>query len=84
MRWKLVRAVTASTMPHRRSKSERSASAYPALDDVVVPMDALGDTYFRLANHDRVGRAVRVSAQCATLSSLQLVHAESALSLKQF
>ncbi|KAK9832275.1 hypothetical protein WJX74_005187 [Apatococcus lobatus] len=47
----------------RRSKSERSAPAYPAVDDVVVPMDALGDTYFRLANHDRVGRAVRVSAQ---------------------
>ena len=47
----------------RRSKSERSAPAYPAVDDVVVPMDALGDTYFRLANDDRVGRAVRASAQ---------------------
>ena len=47
----------------RRSKSERTSAAYPAVDDVVVPMDALGDTYFRLANHDRVGHAVRVSAQ---------------------
>lgn len=45
------------------------APAYPAVDDVVVPMDALGDTYFRLANHDRVGRAVRVSAQYARAPS---------------
>ena len=41
------------------------------MDDVVVPMDALGDTYFRLANDDRVGRAVRASAQ-SVLSLLQI------------
>lgn len=34
-------------------------------------MDALGDTYFRLANDDRVGRAVRASAQ-SVLSLLQI------------
>ncbi|KAK9808822.1 hypothetical protein WJX72_004299 [[Myrmecia] bisecta] len=46
----------------RRAKAERVTAMYPADDDVVVPMDAIGEAYQRLANHGRVGRAVTASA----------------------
>ncbi len=45
----------------RRMKSDRSAG-YLAEGDVVVPMEAMGEAYYRLANNNRVGGAVKAGA----------------------
>jgi hypothetical protein len=45
----------------RRMKNDRSAG-YLAEGDVVVPMEAMGEAYYRLANNNRVGGAVKAGA----------------------
>ncbi|DBA88229.1 TPA: hypothetical protein ACH3X1_016587 [Trebouxia sp. C0004] len=48
----------------RRAKTERaSASSGSNLDDVVVPMDSLGEAFDRLANDNRVGSYVKAGAR---------------------
>ena len=49
----------------RQSKSDRAAMAYMEEGEVMVPLDAMGDTYQRLARHRRMGKYVQVSARCA-------------------
>ena len=45
----------------RRSKAERSGGF--AESDMVVPMEDMGETYQRLANNKRVGKAVKAGAK---------------------
>jgi hypothetical protein len=49
----------------RRVRNERSYSLGEG--DVVVPMEAMGDAYYRLANNNRVGGAVKAGAACVLL-----------------
>lgn len=46
---------------NRRAKNDR-ASASLSEGDVVVPMEAMGEAYYRLANNNRVGGAVKAAA----------------------
>jgi len=51
----------------RRVRTERAGSSYTSnLDDVVVPMDSLGEAFDRLANDNRVGSYVKAGARCVT------------------
>ena len=45
----------------RRVSSERVGMSE---GDIVVPMEAMGEAYYRLANNDRVGGAVKAGARC--------------------
>ncbi|KAK9825360.1 hypothetical protein WJX81_003665 [Elliptochloris bilobata] len=47
----------------RRSRSERAAAAYGVETEGVVPMEAMGEAYSRLANSRSVGGAVRAAAR---------------------
>lgn len=49
----------------RRSRSERAAAAFGAETEGVVPMEAMGEAYSRLANSRSVGGAVRAAARSA-------------------
>lgn len=52
----------------RREVVDRAASSgFNAYADDVVPMEALGSAYRRLARHDRFGGAVKAGARCAIL-----------------
>lgn len=59
----------------RRSRSERAAAAFGAETEGVVPMEAMGEAYSRLANSRSVGGAVRAAARSAPggLTWLQLL-----------
>jgi hypothetical protein len=47
----------------RRVRSDRAGTAYTSSDgDVVVPMEAMGEAYRRLADNNRVGGAVKAGA----------------------
>lgn len=46
----------------RRQQTDRAVASFAVMDEV-VPMDALGDAYHRLANHSRLGNAVRTGAR---------------------
>ena len=52
-------------IPRRRSRSERAAAAVGAETEGVVPMEAMGEAYSRLANSRSVGGAVRAAARSA-------------------
>ena len=52
----------------RRVRTDRAAAPYTADGDIVVPMEAMGEAYRRLANNDRVGGAVKAGALCAPTS----------------
>ena len=52
-------------IPRRRSRSERAAAAFGAETEGVVPMEAMGEAYSRLANSRSVGGAVRAAARSA-------------------
>ena len=43
-------------------RSERAEAPYGLDGDVVVPMEAMGEAYQRLANNNRVGGAVKAGA----------------------
>lgn len=45
----------------RRSKTERAGGFVDG--DMVVPMEDMGETYQRLANDKRVGKAVKAGAK---------------------
>eukprot|EP00884_Botryococcus_braunii_P015895 jgi/Botrbrau1/298/Bobra.0022s0264.1 len=45
----------------RRAKNDRATANYSE-GDVVVPMEAMGEAYYRLANNNRVGGAVKAAA----------------------
>ncbi len=48
----------------RRVKSERASASFASnMDDVVVPMDSLGEAFDRLANDNRVGSYVKAGAR---------------------
>lgn len=48
----------------RRVRTERAGTSYASnLDDVVVPMDSLGEAFDRLANDNRVGSYVKAGAR---------------------
>ena len=48
----------------RRVKTERASASFGSnLDDVVVPMDSLGEAFDRLANDNRVGSYVKAGAR---------------------
>lgn len=52
----------------RREVVDRAASSgFNAYADDVVPMEALGSAYRRLATHDRFGGAVKAGARWAVL-----------------
>ena len=51
-----------SGVPCRRANSGGRAG-FSAGDDVVVPMDAIGDAYVRLANDNRVGGYIKAAAR---------------------
>jgi hypothetical protein len=55
----------------RRAAVERSISA---ADDAasLVPMDRIGDAYQRLANHNRVGGAIKAGAQLIDSTATQV------------
>jgi len=45
-------------------KTERASASFGSnLDDVVVPMDSLGEAFDRLANDNRVGSYVKAGAR---------------------
>jgi hypothetical protein len=46
---------------YRRAKNDRANANYSE-GDVVVPMEAMGEAYYRLANNNRVGGAVKAAA----------------------
>lgn len=46
----------------RRVKTDSRSAGYLAEGDVVVPMEAMGEAYYRLANNNRVGGAVKAGA----------------------
>lgn len=48
----------------RREAADRASSSYASADYDVVPMDSLGGTYQKLANHQRVGHAIKAGARC--------------------
>ena len=45
----------------RKTRTDRSSHLVDG--DLVVPMEDIGETYLRLANNKRVGRAVKAGAQ---------------------
>lgn len=49
-------------LPCRRTNSG-GRGGFSASDDVVVPMDAIGDAYVRLANDNRVGGYIKAAAR---------------------
>ena len=51
----------------RRVRTDRAAAPCSADGDVVVPMEAMGEAYRRLANNDRVGGAVKAGALCVSV-----------------
>ena len=50
----------------RREASQRASSTAVSADYDVVPMESLGSTYQKLANHQRVGHAVKAGARHAS------------------
>ena len=44
--------------------------AYMEEGEVLVPLDAMGGAYQRLAHHRRMGKYVQVSARCAIFCRL--------------
>ena len=48
---------------YRRIRIERANTHTSNLEDVVVPMDSLGEAFDRLANNNRVGSYVKAGAQ---------------------
>ena len=48
----------------RRVKTERASASFgSSTEDVVVPMDSLGEAFDRLANDNRVGSYVKAGAR---------------------
>lgn len=59
----------------RRVRTERASSSFTSnLDDVVVPMDSLGEAFDRLANDNRVGSYVKAGARCVNSNLYTLMH----------
>lgn len=59
---------------HRKYKKEASANHRSTGIDSIIPMDSLGDTFYKLSQHKRVGRAVRTGALFLDNSASKLVH----------
>ncbi|KAL0037207.1 hypothetical protein WJX79_006059 [Trebouxia sp. C0005] len=58
----------------RRVKTERASASFgSSLDDVVVPMDSLGEAFDRLANDNRVGSYVKAGARALDTSAAAAV-----------
>lgn len=52
-----------SERARRREATQRASSTVVSADYDVVPMESLGGTYQKLANHQRVGHAVKAGAR---------------------
>ena len=50
------------TVCYTRRRIARSASFEGSEGDILVPMEAMGEAYNRLANHGRVGSAIKAGS----------------------